>query len=185
MTNAEKYLKDGVNVEELADMIAKHYDTTGDSFCVSGMIQDFFKAEVKPTLSEDERIILRNVDPRECNVIGRDKYTEELYLAYSKTAETEDREYLFDVIFPTLFQFIKVRRRIRNKGVVKMKKLTTIFNELNELEKDLNCYNLWAMQDSYYRYYKKYKPKWDRIKDICAMNYVFMEEANSIKNIMS
>jgi len=66
-----------------------------------------------------------------------------------------------------------------------MKNLTTIFKELNELEKDLNCYNLWAMQDSYYRYYKKNKPKWDRIKDLCAMNYVFMEEANSIKNIMS
>lgn len=57
-----------------------------------------------------------------------------------------------------------------------MKKLTTIFNELNELEKDLSVYTLWNIQESYYRYYKKNKPKWDRIKDLCGMNYVFMDE---------
>lgn len=56
-----------------------------------------------------------------------------------------------------------------------MKKLTTIFNELNELEKDLSVYTLWNIQESYSRYYKKNKPKWDKIKDLCAMNYMFAD----------
>ena len=56
-----------------------------------------------------------------------------------------------------------------------MKRLETIFNELNELEKDLGVYALWNIENRYCKYYLKNHPRWDRIKDVCAMNYVFME----------
>lgn len=118
MTNAEKYLKDGVSEYDFTEFVFNN----GNIYCEAGKADECYiekldllhllQQPVQPTLTEDERVILRNIDPRECNVIGRDKNTEELYLAYSKTVEMEDREYLFDVIFPNLFQFIKERRRI-------------------------------------------------------------------------
>lgn len=56
-----------------------------------------------------------------------------------------------------------------------MKNLSTIFNELNELEKDLSCYNLHAIQNNFYKYYTKNKPRWEKLKDLLAMNYVFAD----------
>lgn len=117
MTNKDKFLRDGVSVEELADTIAEHYDTTDDSFCVSGMIQEFFNAPAKPTLTEDERVILRNL-PREWKYINR------IDGRICIKQELEDSTNLgINYLFPDLFQFIKERRRIRDRGVAKMKML--------------------------------------------------------------
>ena len=111
MTNKDKFLIDGVSAEEFSQKLGNYIKNREKNEPIL-LINDFLNMKVQPTLTEDERVILRNIDPRECNVIGRDKNTEELYLAYLKTTEKEDREYMFDVIFPNLFQFIKERRRI-------------------------------------------------------------------------
>ena len=61
MTNADKYLKDGVDVEELATEINELM-----LFCQNyaqpfrACLVEFFNKPLKPTLTEDEKVILRN-----------------------------------------------------------------------------------------------------------------------------
>ena len=115
MTNAEKYLKDGVSVEELAKevelYIAEEYPT---SFIFPKSIENYFKAEAKPTLTEDERVILRNININEYNYIARNEQGS-LFLVYKsqQVRGLSCTSYIFGQIFGTnLFQFIKERRRI-------------------------------------------------------------------------
>ena len=125
MTNAEKYLKDNVSVEELADKLTKKIQSTEkygfyDNF-VNDILIKFFKAKDIPTLTEDERVILKNL-----------RYEKGAY-EYTKIGRTDlDSEGNCDLIlidsddesvwwgeYGHLFQFIKERRRIRDKGVVR------------------------------------------------------------------
>lgn len=61
MTNAEKYLKDGVDIEKLADEILKFNAETfeRERTCFNDNLEKFFKQQAQPTLTEDERVILR------------------------------------------------------------------------------------------------------------------------------
>ena len=72
----------------------------------------FIKNYLKPTLTEDERIILRNLKVEK--YIFRDSYGD-LLISETKPTENEircgDLGYVFD-IYNHLFQFIKERRRI-------------------------------------------------------------------------
>ena len=63
----------------------------------------------KPHLTEDERVILRNI-PKEYIKIRREKYTKNIYVEKEKVEKEEDWEIL--LVFNHLFQFIKERRRI-------------------------------------------------------------------------
>ena len=59
MTNAEKYLKDNVSIEELIKQLYKIQDynyNTNMRNC-----KKFFEEQVTPTLTEDERAILRHL----------------------------------------------------------------------------------------------------------------------------
>lgn len=61
MTNAEKYLKDGL--ENIESLIQDYFHFIG---CIEdsnryNTIYQFFLNEAKPTLTEDERVILRNL----------------------------------------------------------------------------------------------------------------------------
>jgi len=87
MTNAERYLKDGV-VQN---------------------IDDFFKQQAKPTLTEDEKVVLRNIK-KDYKYIGKIKFlgVEVLYVSQKEKAEDFTTLSAFD----HLFQFIKERRRI-------------------------------------------------------------------------
>ena len=115
MTNADKYLKDGANVEELAEKLGDDLFTTykieeGVSLLgITGHIKIFLKAEATPTLTEDERVILRNIELNRYNKIGR-KLGGALYLKETTSVMLDST---FDDFFnSSLFQFIKERRRI-------------------------------------------------------------------------
>lgn len=99
MTNAEKYLT--VSTKEFENAII---NTQGD---IEGLysLEKWLETEAKPTLTEDERVILRNID-KKFLIIGRDE--DSLYLAYNNIAEYT---YNFE-FYNNLFQFIKERRRI-------------------------------------------------------------------------
>ena len=64
MTNAEKYLKDGISAEEFIEAylnfsFSRVWGKDENSF--ENITKKFFEQEVKPQLTEDERVILRNI----------------------------------------------------------------------------------------------------------------------------
>ena len=106
MTNSEKYLKDGVNTGNFMFAL----DSSGiikernESLIIyASELQYFLNQPAKPTLTEDEKVILRNIDIEHYQRIGRVK--KGLYVANAVT-----RYYIKP--FEPAFQFIKSRRRI-------------------------------------------------------------------------
>lgn len=106
MTNAEKYLKDEVSIrkfrEELAQFIFDElgfYDGTEET--INEVIGDFLYTIEKPQLTEDERVILRNIHIGVFDKIGRAK-NGNLFLTYEDDRDTEDFWWC-----DHLFQFIK------------------------------------------------------------------------------
>ena len=109
MTNKDKFLKDGVSVEELADKLTKKIQSTEkygfyDNF-VNDILIKFFKAKDIPTLTEDERVILRNIK-KEYKFIRR--LNGVLWLEEDKNYDS----WAGSLPYAHLFQFIKERRRI-------------------------------------------------------------------------
>lgn len=110
MTNAEKFLKDGVDIENFTNSLCGFVE----NWELRNGIKNFLKKEAKPTLTEDERVILRNL-----------RYEKGAY-EYTKIGRTDlDSEGNCDLIlidsddesvwwgeYGHLFQFIKERRRI-------------------------------------------------------------------------
>ena len=105
MTNGEKYLKDNASVEEFIKEINNELDYAGGEF----NIKEWLEQETKPTLTEDERVILRNIREKYSTITRR---TGELFL------ESELNRISFEA-YDHLFQFIKERRRIWDKGAVR------------------------------------------------------------------
>lgn len=111
MTNAEKYLRDGVDVEELCLKIATEY-AKGSAIDwykhIEEAVNRFFTHQVKPTLSEDEKVILRNIDKNY-------KYIERSSDGLLRVVDTDTDDYIdfrCGLPYSNLFQFIKERRRI-------------------------------------------------------------------------
>jgi len=105
MTNSEKYLKDGVDIEELATKIIE-YGVFGDTATWKQAIIEFMNKSAKPTLTEDEQVILRNI---------------QLYTGHTITIRRARDSHLYisggcGLIdfgeYNHLFQFIQPRRRI-------------------------------------------------------------------------
>ena len=67
MTNADKYLKDGV--DGIAPLLNEFRNIGAIDSGREYRIDQLLRAEVKPTLSEDEKVILRNIEI--CTYIGR------------------------------------------------------------------------------------------------------------------
>ena len=110
MTNAEKYLKDGVDSRYFATALYKFIlqgSNTSEENSILGYINTFLDLPVQPTLTEDERVILRNIDIKAFKTIGRRK-SGGLYVRFIFQGET----YNADIFNDNLFQFIKERRRI-------------------------------------------------------------------------
>lgn len=104
MTNKDKYLKEEIteeDIEQLAKDIGTFYENNIGLLPIA--VQQFFNELQKPTLTEDERVILKNID-NGFTKIRREHG--ELY-SYNKFTGSE-----YDVPFNHLFQFIKERRRI-------------------------------------------------------------------------
>lgn len=60
MTNAEKYLKDGVDIKEFSRNMFNYLVNRDEPLKIK--IENYLKEDIKPTLTEDERVILRNMD---------------------------------------------------------------------------------------------------------------------------
>ena len=117
MTNREKYLKDEVNIQELwKNFDDYYYKNKSKESDVEKAFRNFFEEEAKPTLTEDERVILRNIHSNEnyktYKRIGRTNYGS-LYLSYDLNKATAEEigelESDFDYfeMYNNLFQFIK------------------------------------------------------------------------------
>ena len=123
MTNAEKYLKDGVDLADLLEKLDEDLNWFRYEEALKGASLDFIKffnaEERKPTLTEDERVILRNIDIDNYKGIGRKNDTLYLVSATPNYFGGENDKEVFWYCFHELFQFIKERRRILNRGVVK------------------------------------------------------------------
>lgn len=61
MTNSEKFLKDGVDIKEIANGINEAYFDSYDEEDLVDCVYRWFETKTKPTLTEDERVILRNI----------------------------------------------------------------------------------------------------------------------------
>lgn len=111
MTNGEKYLKEGVKIDDfINDIFTRKYVEEFDRQVYISIfrMEYFLREEAKPTLTEDERVILRNIQKglfRE-GFISRTAGNE-LFVFIKETGETIEL-----YIFNHLFQFIKERRRI-------------------------------------------------------------------------
>ena len=112
MTNKDKYLKDNVSVEKLANEFQKWCIANNniETQTYYNEMVGFLNEHITPTLTEDERVILRNIAPL-YKTIERD--SDQDILVFSKDGINTHLPYNH------LFQFIKERRRIRDKGVTK------------------------------------------------------------------
>jgi hypothetical protein len=104
MTNAEYYLKEGTNIDELRKDINSFMSLYGEFDTT-----DFFNEQRQPTLTEDERVILKNIDMNAYQKITRDE-TFALIL-FGKDEEEQIFRCDFDC-YNHLFTFIEERRRI-------------------------------------------------------------------------
>ncbi|MBO7693880.1 MAG: hypothetical protein J6T10_14765 [Methanobrevibacter sp.] len=119
MTNKDKYLKDEVDVEEFIRDITDNIGIVVTTSDITKLVrisiyaddfQKFLNTPIKPTLTEDEKVILRNA----CllsyvpHFISRN-YTKQLYLEYEDENGRHKHEYNG---YNHLFQFIQPRRRI-------------------------------------------------------------------------
>ena len=84
--------------------IAEEYPT---SFIFPKSLENFFKEQVQPTLTEDERVILRNIDKDYITKIGKDEIGN-IYFYWVNCKQKVPQPWLKN----NLFQFIKERRRI-------------------------------------------------------------------------
>lgn len=104
MTNAEKFLKEGVDVEEFAKML--HISMVSDeesAFSYKSAIKNFLNKNIVPTLTEGERAILKYIDKAFDSI--RRGANGDLYII-------EERLWIPFNGFNHLFQFIEPRRRI-------------------------------------------------------------------------
>ena len=113
MTNKDKYLREGVSVEEFITAFIKKENISIISLEVD-QINHFLKSEVTPILTEDERVILRNMQicDETLETIVKDK-NGDLYVTSRNFSK-------YISMYDHLFQFIKERRRILNKGVIEL-----------------------------------------------------------------
>lgn len=115
MTNADKYLRDGVSgIRPLLDKCREiGAIDSGREYRIDQMLRE----RAKPTLTEDERVILRNIKSIH-NVIGRNRDGNIQLMC--KEPRVKDCIWHINLsCYNHLFQFIKERRRIRDKGVTK------------------------------------------------------------------
>lgn len=103
MTNADKYLKDEVAYKDLFidfdNFLGKHlYNSMEQAF------KDFMESKAKPILTEDEKVILKNIDKKYIN-IKRNDDGDLIFVAYGSAN-------FYIPVYNHLFLFIKSRRRI-------------------------------------------------------------------------
>lgn len=104
MTNADKYLKDGIDVGDFWNDFIDYIDEHSLGFNANNF-ETFLNDNVKPTLTEDEKVILRNTN-KDYEFIGRDDRSYLYMRVFPDNGNFGDRVTGIDFIFPNLFQFI-------------------------------------------------------------------------------
>lgn len=94
MTRKDKFLKEDVNVKEFIQEIEEELDLCGREF----NIERWLNEPIKPTLTEDEKVILRNI-PKEFPTIARNSIGE--------LSARNEKHWIYADVFNHLFQFIK------------------------------------------------------------------------------
>lgn len=108
LTNKDKYLKDGVDVYEIANGINEAYLDSYDEEDLVDCVARWFNTTAKPTLTEDEKVILKSIKDDNWAIIGKTDFNE-LYLSnYCKNCDV----FVKEIFKKGLFQFIQPRRRI-------------------------------------------------------------------------
>ena len=108
MTNADKYLKDGVDVEELEKEFGDWYAQERRCNSPQGYLMQFLKERAKPILTEDEKVILSYINTDIYAKIGRYENGEIIF------RNIHDSYIVLTPYFKleNMFQFIQPRRRI-------------------------------------------------------------------------
>ena len=174
MTKAGKYLKDNANggefVKELVKRISRFDGCKYYSEEMEHEIVLFLEEQVKPTLTDDERVILRNIDIKTVTKgygkIKRNEYGDIVLVAYGRANFTLP-------IYNHLFQFIKERRRIQDRGVVR------------RMNKNEAWATLWNMRADYIKASEcGLATKGEFKKEIEALDYAieFLENAETKGN---
>lgn len=111
MTNAEKYFKNDVNKEEISKGFLDYLVSDGVYRCnatnIVKLLEDFLNKETKLTLTDDERVILRNIDKTYTHI---SRTYGNIWVGIGE--ETADSECKKVCVFNHLFQFIEERRRV-------------------------------------------------------------------------
>lgn len=110
MTNAEKYLKDEASVEEFLNAVIEHCSKSAKN-----SIETFLKAPIQPTLTEDEKVILRNID-KKYNTIGRNADGD---LVVGNNGINNGINWSYADIFNELFQFIREEEEYSTEELLK------------------------------------------------------------------
>lgn len=120
LINKDKYLKDGVDVEELFNDLKSYNDKIKGvtNYYARDLsikfLKEFLSQPVKPTLTEDEKVILRNIREKKKYIKRFGEY--DLVVYDEVEADGTTRTYKSGAFglepFSHLFQFIKPRRRI-------------------------------------------------------------------------
>lgn len=110
MTNAEKYRLTGIEAYNLSQELGEYLtiEKKAEGVFVSD-INSYFVRATKPTLTADERVILRNID-KKYKYIGRSSKEDKLIYLYVNIEDGWKPHVLEE--YDHLFQFIKERRRI-------------------------------------------------------------------------
>lgn len=107
MTNAEKYLKDGIDLEEFSKSIMTWYFGNYAKANDFARIKNWAEHKIE-TLTEDEKVILRNTTANTCNAknhyITRTKGSGRVRIKFKEDGE---EGYFNFAGFDHLFQFIK------------------------------------------------------------------------------
>lgn len=104
MTNAEKYLKDEVDVEEFIGEFNDFISKQTESQSAYVRLAQFLKYPAKPPLTENEKVILRNI-PKEFVKIKRENHTGNIFVEKEKVENEEDWQFL--IVYNHLFKFIR------------------------------------------------------------------------------
>ena len=127
MTNADKLLKDGVTIDDFEDI---YHDWLIKDMVLESereiqlnrldSVMRFLRTSCKPTLTEEERVILRNVkwNGYSATHIGRARENKGSFI-YLRFENDIEMTYFFDNFFRALIPIYKRGRRIRNKRIVR------------------------------------------------------------------
>ena len=107
MNNKDKFLKEGVSVEEICKAYKKWLNGKYGGISASLYFEEFIREEAKPTLTEDERVILKHISIDFKYICRNGGF---LYFNCVKGQKC----YLGSPFGYNTFQFIKERRRIQH-----------------------------------------------------------------------